>query len=74
MAGLEGGGVRAAPPPGLVDAWVDYSTGEMVTATCGDGALLGLPEDTRLPVRAGCGLEKRSLGETVKDWLRRLGN
>ena len=74
MAGLEVGGVRAAPPPGLVDAWVDYSTGEMVTATCGDGALLGLPEDTRLPVRAGCGLEKRSLGETVKDWLRRLGN
>jgi len=74
MATLHGGGFDATPPPGVVDAWVDYGTGELATEDCGDVVILGLPADARLPVKAGCGLDKRSLGETVMDWLRRLGN
>jgi penicillin-binding protein 1B len=74
MAGLGGGGIRTPPPAGVVDVWVDYTTGEMVTSECGDGVLLGLPEDTRLPVKSGCGPWRRSINEVVKDWLKRLGN
>jgi len=74
MASLGGTGFDATPPPGTVDAWVDYETGELATETCGDVVILGLPADARLAVKRGCGLEKRSLGETVMDWLRGLGN
>jgi penicillin-binding protein 1B len=74
MAKLRGGGFDAVPPPGMVDVWVDYGTGELAVEDCGDVVILGLPADARLPVKADCLLDKRSLGETVMDWLRQLAN
>ena len=74
MSGLGGSDFPAIPPEGMVDAWVDYETGELAAEDCGDSVIIGLPGDARLPVKAGCAMEKRSLGDTVKDWLKRLTN
>jgi penicillin-binding protein 1B len=74
MARLGGSDFPALPADGMVDAWVDYDTGELAARDCGDVVLIGLPGDARLPVKAGCGIDKRSLGDTVMDWLKRLTN
>lgn len=73
MAKIGGAGFVSPATPGVVDAWVDYGTGELAAEECGDAVLLGLPEQARLPAKT-CGQQRRSLSETVMDWLRHLGN
>ncbi len=72
MTRLGGGEFPAVAPEGMVDAWVDYQSGQLAAPDCGDPVIVGLPEDAELPVMVGCGPERRSLGDTVKDWLKRL--
>jgi penicillin-binding protein 1B len=73
MSELGGGDFISPQTSGVVDAWVDYGSGELAARGCGDAILLGLPQQARLPAKA-CGQERRSLSETVMDWLRHLGN
>ena len=58
--------------PGLAEVLIDYGTGQLVTADCGDPVMVPVPEDARLPVRAGCAVKSRSLVERARDWLRGL--
>ncbi len=74
IAAIGGSGYRPPQIKGLVDVWVDMSTGELVTETCGDPVRLALPEDTRLPVSQSCGPPATNLAEKVLDWLKRLGD
>jgi penicillin-binding protein 1B len=68
------GGRPFDPPavPGMAEVLIDYDTGELVTAGCGDPVAVPVPEDTRLAVRAGCGVRTRNLAERALDWLKGL--
>jgi hypothetical protein len=72
----EAGATDFRPPPvaGLAEVLIDFGTGELVGAGCGDPVRVPVPEDARLPVRADCGIETRNLAERALDWLKRLGN
>jgi penicillin-binding protein 1B len=72
----EAGATDFRPPPvaGLAEVLIDFGTGELVSAGCGDPVRVPVPEDARLPVRAACGIETRNLAERALDWLKRLGN
>jgi penicillin-binding protein 1B len=68
------GGRSFDPPavPGMAEVLIDYDTGELVTAGCGDPVAVPVPEDARLAVRAGCGVRSKNLAERALDWLKRL--
>ncbi len=75
VAALRGTRSYAPPKPAsLEDIWVEYSTGLAANTRCADVVLLALPPDVALEAKAGCGIQLRTLGRSVKRWVDRLIN
>ena len=73
MADAAATGFQPPPVAGLAEVLIDYESGELVSAGCGDPVRVPVPEDARLPVRPDCGIETRNLAERALDWLKRIG-
>ncbi|MBV8852001.1 MAG: hypothetical protein JOY91_01310 [Sinobacteraceae bacterium] len=63
-------------PEELAETFIDYATGEQLTAGCaGDATPIAVPVGTQLPVKPGCGTRANDNGldavvKRAGEWLR----
>ncbi|HSG88170.1 MAG TPA: transglycosylase domain-containing protein [Pseudomonadales bacterium] len=48
---------------------IDFATGELADASCGDPVTVPLPSDLRLPPKAGCPVTLQNLGDRIRSWF-----
>ncbi|MBV9911061.1 MAG: penicillin-binding protein 1B [Sinobacteraceae bacterium] len=76
MSGLQTTSWDAPMPEELAETFIDYATGEQLTAGCaGDATPIAVPVGTQLPVKPGCGTRANDNGldavvKRAGEWLR----
>ena len=76
MSGLQTTSWDAPMPEELAETFIDYATGEQLTAGCtGDATPIAVPVGTQLPVKPGCGARPKDNGldavvKRAGEWLR----